>query len=184
MTARYNSELANGLGNLASRVTAMVGRYFDGVLPAQATTPAPPRQRSPPVAAAAAAADAAIGDSTSTARLAAIWTTCRSVNGYLTEQAPWQVAKDDVGRARRPRPRSCYATAEALRVLAVLLNPVMPEGAPHRCGSSLGRRGALGRDRRSSASRTPVAGGSCPAGATVTKGEPLFPRLDGTRGPR
>ncbi len=70
-----------------------------------------------------------------------------------------------------------YATAEALRAVAVLLNPVMPKATRAAVGARSAPRPRSGR-WPTRGCRTPGAGASCPAGATVTKGEPLFPRLE------
>ena len=96
------------------------------------------------------------------------------VNNYVTEQAPWKVAKDETRGADLDR--ILYATAEALRVVAVLLHPVMPK-ASTQLWTSLGAEetlGPLGDARVQDAWRW----GQLPAGATVTKSEPLFPRIE------
>ncbi|SEF16957.1 methionine--tRNA ligase [Jiangella alba] len=174
IAARYQAELANGLGNLASRVAAMVGRYFDGALP----TPGPATDAEEALAAVAAKAahdaDAAVDRVAPHEALAAVWTLVDAANGYITEQQPWAVAKDDAQRERLAT--ILYSSAEALRALAVLLNPVMPK-ATAKLWESLGAEKALG-----ALAAQPVADagrwGQLVPGAEVTKGDALFPRLD------
>ncbi|WP_166355864.1 methionine--tRNA ligase [Phytoactinopolyspora limicola] len=174
IAARYQAELANGLGNLASRVSAMVGKYFDGVLPAQGEPTDAEVALANVAARAVADADAAVDRVAPHEALGAAWTLVDAVNGYITEQQPWAVAKDEAQRERLST--ILYSSAEALRVLAVLLNPAMPKACA-RIWAALGAEPALGE-----LARQPVAEagqwGQLAAGASVTKGEALFPRLD------
>jgi methionyl-tRNA synthetase len=175
MSAVYTSELANGLGNLASRVTAMVGRYFDGLLP----EPGEPGPAEAAVAAAlsssVAAADDAMGRVAIHEAVSATADFVSTVNGYVTEQEPWKVAKDTSPAARVRLGTILYAAAEALRAVAVLHNPVMPRTSA-ALWQSLGADhiGPLADQRICDAGRW----GQLPAGVTVTKGAVLFPRLD------
>jgi methionyl-tRNA synthetase len=170
MAARYKAELADQLGNLASRLTAMVGRYRDGSLPAPVDEPALEEAALHAVT----TAEAAIDKLDLQGAILAAMELVRVVNNYVTESAPWQVAKDEARAADLDR--ILYATAEALRVVAVLLNPVMPRA----CGklwAALGAESALGpvADQRVQDAAT---WGRLPEGATVTKTEPLFPRVE------
>ncbi|HYO34313.1 MAG TPA: methionine--tRNA ligase [Nocardioidaceae bacterium] len=175
MSAVYTNELANGLGNLASRVTAMVGRYFDGLLP----EPGEPGPAEAAVAAAlsstVAAADDAMGRVAIHEAISATADFVSTVNGYVTEQEPWKVAKDTSPAARARLATILYAAADALRAVAVLHNAVMPRSSA-ALWESLGadQIGPLADQRISDAGRW----GQLPAGATVTKGAVLFPRLD------
>jgi methionyl-tRNA synthetase len=120
---RYESELANELGNLASRALAMVARYRDGLVPA-----------GEPDAALAEDFDGLrervcemIDEVELTGALDEIWQRVRRCNRYVEEQAPWQLAKDaaragDLDRVLR-------TLVEALRVLAVLLYAYVPGSA-------------------------------------------------------
>ncbi|HRA50371.1 methionine--tRNA ligase, partial [Actinotalea sp.] len=132
--ARYTAELANGFGNLASRVAAMVGRYYDGALPAAGAPTAAEDALADVAARAVADADAAIDRLALHEAIAAVWTLVEATNGYLTEQAPWSAAKTEVGVDGTYPQGGRLATvlvtsAEALRVLAVLLHPVIPRAA-------------------------------------------------------
>ncbi|MEU7899092.1 methionine--tRNA ligase [Nonomuraea sp. NPDC049152] len=172
--ARYTSELANDFGNLASRVAAMVGKYFDGELPAAAGQE---EAIATALAETVAKADRAIGDELDFAGgLGAIFDFVKLVNGYLSEQEPWKVAKDTSEEGRARLATILYTAAEALRAVAVLLNPVMPATA-EKLWASLGAEEHLGA---LTAQRVGEAGqwGRLPAGARVVKGEILFPRLE------
>ena len=174
MSARYTAELANGFGNLASRVAAMVGKYCDGALPASAADGPPELAVQQAAAVAAAKSDDRMGALDFSSGIAAVWGLVDALNGYLTEQAPWQLAKDEARRAQLET--VLYTAAEGLRVLAVLLNAVLPKSCA-ALWASLGAEPALGplaRQRIDSVHRW----GQLPAGVTVTKGAVLFPRID------
>jgi len=179
--ARYTAELANGFGNLASRVAAMVGRYYDGALPAAGAPTAAEDALADVAARAVADADAAIDRLALHEAIAAVWTLVEATNGYLTEQAPWSAAKTEVGVDGTYPQGGRLATvlvtsAEALRVLAVLLHPVIPRAAA-ALWESLGAEVPLG-----ALAAQPVSGaaafGTLPAGTVVTKGASLFPRIE------
>ena len=114
--ARYHAELANGFGNLASRVAAMIGSYFDGTLPASGELTDAEKKIVRTVESAVADADAAIDAVAPQDALAAVWRIVEDLNGYLTEQAPWKLAKEEQDAAAEgggsppsssPRPRGC-----------------------------------------------------------------------------
>ncbi len=184
LSAVYTSELSNGLGNLAARVTAMIGRYFDGVLPPATDHTAADRVLSSRLAEVVATADAAMDRLALHEAIAAVVGYVSLVNGYLTEQAPWALIKDEAGR---DRVGTILATAaEALRAIAVLHHPLMPK-ATTRLWQSLGADaiGSISDQRIAEVARW----GQLPAGVPVTKdeGRGLFPRLaeeTGGRSPR
>ena len=174
LSARYKAELATSFGNLASRVTAMVGTLLRRRA-AGARSDEPvlargrrdrgrrrPRRRST--------------GSTCRARSWRRWTSY--ARSTTTSPSRSRGRSPRTSRQRRPDLRPIlYAAAEALRAVAVLLQPGDAEGQ-RDLWESLGAEAALGAARRRSGCRTPPAGASCPAGATVTKGEPLFPRIE------
>jgi methionyl-tRNA synthetase len=170
MTARYTAELANDFGNLASRLTAMVVQYRDGRLPEPADEPG----LAAALAAAAAAADEHMRALRFQDGILAVMDLVRQVNGYLTERQPWALAKDPARAGDLDR--VLYATAEALRGVAVLFNAVTPKACA-RLWSALGAAEALGP---LAAQRVQDAGGwgRLPAGTRVRRVEPLFPRLE------
>ncbi len=176
MAARYTAELANGLGNLGSRATAMVGKYFDGVLPAPGAFANADLALADALLAAVQDADAAYEKLDFTAGIGAVKGFVDAVNLYVTEQAPWVLAKrtdDPVARERLAT--VLYVTCEALRAVAVLHNSVMPR-AMGTLWESIGAAegvGPLREQRIEDVSRW----GQLPAGVRVTKGAALFPRL-------
>ncbi|MFB8756627.1 methionine--tRNA ligase [Streptomyces nigra] len=177
--ARYTSELANDFGNLASRVAAMVGRYFDGELPASTADGAAEDAIRAGLAEAVTEADRRIGEELDfQGGIAAIFHFVKQVNGYLTEQEPWKVAKDGGATARARLATILHTAAESLRALAVLLHPVMPETA-QRLWTSLGAEPSLGplADQRI---QDAGAWGALAPGTRITKGPALFPRLEET----
>jgi methionyl-tRNA synthetase len=173
LTAVYNSELANGLGNLASRVAAMIGRYFEGKLP-EAVDVGPAEQALvDALADVTRRADEAIDRLASQEVIGAVEGYVSSVNGYLSDQSPWTLAKDD---SQHERVGTILATAaEALRAIAVLYHPVMPR-TTEALWSSLGADKAIGilSDQRVDEI---ARWGQLPAGTPISKGAPLFPRL-------
>jgi methionyl-tRNA synthetase len=117
---RYESELANELGNLASRTIAMVHRYRHGTPPAVALD----GELAGEFAGLAQEVERMVDRAELTAALDAIWQRVRRLNRYVEERAPWQLAKDD---ARADELDRVLATLiVGLRVLAVLLHPYMP----------------------------------------------------------
>jgi len=106
--------------------------------------------------------------------IAAAWGIVDELNGYLTEQEPWALAKDDSQKQRLEA--VLYTAADGLRALAVLLSPVIPQAA-----AKLWR--ALGMETHAgSVDSQPLldAGqpGGLPGGITVGELEPLFPRIE------
>jgi methionyl-tRNA synthetase len=169
MTDRYTADLANGLGNLASRVLAMLGSYFEGAVPA------------PGDGSAAADVPTVIGDAARrydahmdglelSQALAAVWSVVDRANGYLVETEPWKLAK--VPEARGQLEGVLYTVTETLRVLAVMIAPVMPAAAA-RLWEQLGLPGAVEDQRVPDA----LAWGGLPPGTATVKGSSLFPRL-------
>lgn len=167
--ARYNSELANDLGNLLSRSVSMIGKYRGGAAP---TPPARPPAASPLAAEAAAVAEATrsrLDEMDLSGALDSIWELVRRLNRYVEEQAPWKLAKAGEDEALDA---TLYDLAEGLRLLSVLLHPYMP-GTSARMRERLG----LGVDE-AAFSWAEAEWGRFPAGAIVTQGDPLFPRIE------
>jgi methionyl-tRNA synthetase len=143
---RYESELANELGNLASRTIAMLGRYRDWVVPAGELDPALTKDFAGLLERVSGHLDRA----ELTGALEEIWQRVRRLNRYVEEQAPWQLAKDDA-RAE-DLDRVLHTLAEGLRSVTVLLWPYLPASAERLLGAlgspELSLAGAeLGRGR-------------------------------------
>ena len=158
--ARYETELANDYGNLASRTLAMVERYRDGVVPEADLDPALAADLDGLVERVCEQLDRA--DITSA--LDEIWQRVRRLNRYVEERAPWQLARDperagDLDVALR-------SLAEGLRSVTLLLFPYMPQ-------TTTALLEALGHP---DLSLEAAAFGARPGGARVTVTEPLFPK--------
>ena len=176
LAARYQAELANGFGNLASRTIAMIQKYFDGVIPAASDYTEGDLAIQTIVADAAANADAAIERFRIDEAIASIWTIVEALNGYITENEPWALAKDEANRARLGT--VLYTAAEGLRALAVLLSPVMPQSTA-KLWNALGAADSLGALPEQPL-REAGAWGVLVPGTTVQPLEPLFPRVEAT----
>jgi methionyl-tRNA synthetase len=156
---RYEGELANDLGNLVSRATAMIVRYRDGVVPQGASG----------LAGVEGEVARRLDGLDLSGALETIWTLVRAANRYVEEQQPWRLAKSDEPDAARRLDDALYTLADAVRALAVLLHPFIPAAAA-KMAAAIGEDGALQYDR--------AALGLLEAGAKVRQPEPLFPRLE------
>jgi len=119
--ARYESELANDFGNLASRTIAMVHRYRGGTVP----TADPDPQLAAEIDSAAAEVSEMLDHADLSGALDAAWQRVRRLNRFVEEQAPWTLAKDEARAADLDR--VLVSLSEGLRVIAVVLHPWMPE---------------------------------------------------------
>lgn len=164
-----NMDLANDLGNLVSRTTAMVEKYFGGTLPAE-------RESSD--------ADDDLKQMASTLRdryeaemehfqfqnaLEQVFKTIQRANKYIDENAPWTLAKDPANRARLAT--VMYNLLETIRICAVLLTPFIPDSA-EKIFDQIGACPCCRTWEKAN-----VWGSLCPD-VTVHKGEALFPRID------
>ena len=174
LAARYQAELANGFGNLASRTTAMIERYFEGLVPVPGEYTDGDLEIQRVVAEAAKNADAAIERFRIDEAIDAIWTIVDELNGYITDNEPWALAKDDAQRGRLGT--VLYTAAEGLRALAVLLSPVMPVSTG-KLWVALGAADAFGRLQDQPIREAGVWGVLTP-GTSVNGLAPLFPRVE------
>jgi methionyl-tRNA synthetase len=172
MSARYTSELANDFGNLASRSAAMIEKYCGGVLPDVSKDAGLEQALKQTVS----IADAAMCALDFQGGIVAIMDFCKKVNGYVTEKEPWILAKDPSNK--EVLEEVLYNTAESLRALAVLLNPLMPDTC-EILWQSLGAQSTLG-DLGAQTISSVANWGQLPKGAVVTKTPVLFPRLEVT----
>jgi len=176
LSARYQAELANGFGNLASRSIAMIEKYFEGIVPPPGAYSEADVAVQRVVADAAATADAAIERFRIDEAIAAIWTIVDALNLYITENTPWALAKDEAQRERLGT--VLYTAAEGLRALAVLLSPVMPEST-EKLWIALGAAESIGR-LLDQPIREAGGWGVLRPGASVNGLAPLFPRVEQT----
>src|SRR5258707_1588317 len=133
---RYDSELANEFGNLASRTLAMVGRYRDGVVPAVDRDPALDAELEGLPQEVAALMDRAEG----TEALEHIWRRVRRLNRYVEEQAPWQLARDPANADKLDQVLA--SLIEGLRTVNTMLEPYLP-GATAKLRAALGAPGSM-----------------------------------------
>src|SRR5688572_14145778 len=170
MVDRHNAELANGIGNLASRVLAMLRSYFDGVVP-EATVAGAESDLPQVIADAVRRYDEEMLAVRPPAALAAVYDVVVRANRYMVERSPWTMAKDPEMRGELGS--ILYASAETLRALTILLSCVMPDAA-RRLWEQLGIERTLESQRLDDAG----SWGQMPPGTKTTKGESLFPRVD------
>ncbi len=167
---RFNADLANDLGNLVSRATTMVHRYRSGRVP-----DSPAGERAAADLELQRAADATIAavkahfDQRQVSQaLQEIWSLIGLVNKYIVEREPWKLAKDAAHADLLDR--SLYHAADTLRIVAALIEPVMPETAVRI-------RGMLGVQAEP---WTVLASGTLVPGTQMGAVEPLFPRIEKT----
>jgi methionyl-tRNA synthetase len=160
--ARYQAELANGLGNLVNRSLSMLKRYRGGVVP----------NRHDELANAAgkvfADTRALLEENQLQAALLSIWSLVTKANQYVDQTAPFKLAKDPMQTRRLDE--VLYNLAETCRVLAVLLWPFIPGTA----GKIFAQLGLSGEPNQLAA----AAWGALPAGQRIGEPAPLFPRRD------
>ena len=175
LVQRYNSDLANGYGNLVSRTVAMIGRYFDGVVPFPSTGGgAIPRagelRKEIPEAVAAFARHFDAYDFSRA--LEAVWSLVASVDGFLTATAPWK-KDDDVTEEQQQAYRSTilYIAAETIRIITALVYPVIPEAAA-KVWAQLGLGDIHKADLKN------LEWGGLKPGTKLGEASPLFPRAD------
>jgi methionyl-tRNA synthetase len=174
LVQRYNSDLANGLGNLASRTLTMINRYFKGEVPY------------PSRGASKTAADDAIAEAARKAirdfgtlfdqfqfsrALEAAWALVAAVDKYIVENEPWALGEKQDEDSRSRLATVLYTAAEALRIATALAHPVVPE-ATAKIWSQMG----LGDVKKLALSE--LAWGQLPLGTKLGEVQPVFPRAD------
>lgn len=178
MSARYTADLANGLGNLASRAAAMVGKYCEGQLPAPTAYSDAETELQTLLSVTVKTADEAICELDFARGINAVKEFIDAVNLYVTNQEPWKVAKNEDAESIARLHTILYTIAESLRAIAVLYAAVMPKAA-EILWNSLGAVPALGE--LSAQPIQQVANwGQLPVGAEIVKTQSLFPRLEET----
>ena len=165
--SRYNSDLANILGNLVKRTESMTVKYFDGVIPAPGEETELDRDLKQTVTAAVGKYVELMDKFMVSDALDAVFTALRRANKYIDETTPWILAKTEEGKLRLAT--VMYNLLETIRVCAVLLKPAIPDSAD-KILSALGG----GEDDMESVRTF----GALTPGKTVTEGEALFSRLD------
>lgn len=166
---RINYDLANDLGNLLSRTTAMVQKYFGGSIPAQRQAEDLDQDLVAMATSLRGRYEESMDGFQFSNALAEVWKLIARSNKYIDETMPWAL-----GKAPDKAPRLAavlYNLCECLRIVSILITPFMPETAP-KIQAQIG----AGADvcNWDSADQW----GLLPAGAVVSKGETLFPRID------
>jgi methionyl-tRNA synthetase len=170
LVQRYNSDLANGLGNLASRTAAMIEKNCGGKIPKPAGLQAQDT-------ALAKEAQAAISEVLEhyeklefSRGLEVIWSLISAADKYLTVEKPWSLGESSEEQQRRST--VLWTTAEVLRVVTVLTHPVLPESTA-KVWALLGQPGALGATDLEG-----LAWGQLAPGTALGKSQALFPRME------
>jgi methionyl-tRNA synthetase len=168
---RYNSDLANDLGNLVSRTTTMLHRYCEGVVP----SPDPAMQGREPERELAGAANALVASVQASTRsfqlstaLRDIWEVIGATNRYIVTREPWKLAKAADRRAELDT--ALYVAGDTLRVVAELIRPFMP-GTAERTLRMLGIE-------PSPTGWASLHAGSLTPGTRLGELAALFPRID------
>ncbi len=173
LVQRYDSDLANGLGNLSSRTLTMIQRYFQGKIPYPSAA-----ERTAADKNIATLADSVIknynqlfGEYQFSRALEAAWSLVGAVNKYIVEQEPWVVADktDEQGRSRLAT--ILYTAAEALRVVTALVHPVIPESTRKIWAQ-------LGLAKIEQVNPQALKWGDLTLGANLGTIEPVFPRSE------
>jgi methionyl-tRNA synthetase len=169
-TTRFNTELANDLGNLLSRVMTMVGKYFDGKVPAAGPEQPHDRELREIASGIPAQIDTDIATLAFNKYLQTAWQLVTRANRYVEENAPWALAKkNDMERLASV----IYNLAESLRIIGLTLYPVIP-GTSQKIWKSIG----IGKEIRACLMSEEQAWGGLKPGTAIQPGEQLFPRID------
>jgi methionyl-tRNA synthetase len=165
---RYNSDLANGLGNLASRTLTMIHQYRGGAIPASdgfGDIAESARESTEIALEAFEAFNFSRG-------LETIWGLISAIDKFIVERAPWKLAKDQDPLSQKLLDETLYTAAEALRIICAWIYPVMPDSA-RKIWSQLGMPDAI-----ENVGVADLHWGKLAAGQKVGAVSGVFPRLD------
>ncbi|MDR3793686.1 MAG: methionine--tRNA ligase [Terracidiphilus sp.] len=180
LVQRYNGDLANGYGNLVSRVVNMVHKYFGGAVPETGVAAGAETGAEAAIRASAEKAIAAFGpefDAFDFAEaLKGLWAVVAEVDGYLTANAPWKKPAERSDEEHKALQARVLATAaEAIRVITALVYPILPASA-----AKVWRQLGLGEiaDAAKAGFLKTLAWGGLKAGTQFAEPSPLFPRAE------
>jgi methionyl-tRNA synthetase len=163
---RYNADLANALGNTASRTVTMVNRYLGGQAPSPSAEGPIPGSAAPPLDRYTASMEALEPHRA----LEAAWQLLATINGHIQDTQPWALAKRG-DEARAQLEATLYASLEGLRITSLMIEPIMPAIATRL-------RSQIGAAELEANLQDATAWGLLPAGSSLGEAEPLFPRVD------
>jgi len=167
LVARLNADLANDLGNLASRASTLIVNFAGGVVPAVGAPAAEEGAVAAAFARALKVAGEAMDEFAFHRALAALWEFVAVVNRYVDASAPWELKKDPAKQARLNA--VLYTLAESLRCLGIVLAPFLPDAAA-KIRAALGHTGEP--------ALADAVWGRLQAGARIGKISALFPRVE------
>ncbi len=176
LVQRYNGDLANGYGNLVSRVVNMVHKYFGGVVPEAGIEAAADAALRDSAAVAIAAFGAGLDELNFSVALQLLWVLVGDIDGYLTAKAPWKKPADRSDAEHlKDQAGILFLAAEAIRIITALVYPIMPDAA-----AKVWRQ--LGQGEISDAAKNgflkDLAWGGLRAGTKFGEPAPLFPRAE------
>ncbi len=169
LVTTYNNDLANDFGNLLSRTTAMINKYFNGVIPQQGDVEPMDEALSALGKEVVNNYFAAMDELLYNNALSELLRLINSANKYIEDSAPWELNKDSAKRSRLGT--VMYNLAEVLRITSIALTPFMPN-SPRKVWEQLGLPG------NPEAQGSKLSWGNLEAGIKINRGVPLFPRLD------
>lgn len=167
LVGRYNSDLANGLGNLASRTLTMIHQYRQGKIP---------EGSEPQIAALANETVQTVQEAFDrfeySKGLEAVWSLISAVDKFIVQWAPWKLAKQTDEGSQAQLSMTLYTAAEALRIATALLYPVLPQSAP-KIWAQLGLKEPIESVRFDA-----LAWGGLQAGQAIGEVSGVFPRIE------